>query len=572
MQKKTLSNFDISSCLNTIEENLIKYQYESVEVKRYTLLTEEVLLRWKEVLGEDAISEFNVQENRKDINFVFKVKGKRSYPFEHKDGNKEFLAHMHDRLLEGTGCEFKYYYFAGTNKLILSMPKNNHEENLFYKNMIALALPVAFQFLLTTIITATDSILMGLIDQASLSAISMTEALIDLFNILITALVTGTTIYASQCWGKRDHEGIGHIFKVSLMFSGLVSFLFFLPTFACPKLVMSLYTDIPELIEKGALYLRLVSPMFLCSGFFQIYYAIMKNTGKVTRFAIYMVIATIVDFGLNIILVFGYLGFPALGIKGAAIGTVVASFVQLLLCFIDSLSSNEVHLFRKNTTNGLKPLEYLKKCGSVGAQMISWTLANNIVISIFGHMGSDVVAASGVVNIISEMGIFACAGIYNTCGILVGNKLGNDKLEEGKTYSLRYFKASNIVGIFTCAGILLLNCNIRILPFNISDKAFDFLHIMLYVVAFELWFKSMNCTMNNAGFYAGGDTVPLLIIDTVNMWLIMVPLGLLCLYVFKLPPIVVAVLLHFDEFTSFPFKYSRYMKFKWARNINAREA
>lgn len=197
MQTISLKNKSISEDLTTIENTLKKYGYESIEIERYSLLTEEVLLKWKEALGEEAEAFFETKETRTAVKFVFTVKGKKVYPFEHKDDSVDFLSKMHDRLLEGTGCEFRYAHLGNKNRLSLTLPKKKHEEKLFYKNMVYLAVPVAMQWLLTTIITATDSILMGLVDQNSLSAISMTSALMDLFNILITALVTGTTIFAS---------------------------------------------------------------------------------------------------------------------------------------------------------------------------------------------------------------------------------------------------------------------------------------------------------------------------------------------------------------------------------------
>ncbi len=567
---KTLSNQDIQECLNLLENEMNKWGYESSMIRRYSMLIEEALLKWQGAFGENAELSFEILDKRKSFRLVYVVDGKRVYPYESQDGPKEYLQHMHERLLSGTGCEFRYSYLAGKNKLYLTLPKENHEVSIFNKNVWFLAVPVAMQVLFTTAITATDSILMGLLEQDSLSAISMATAYIELFNIIMTALVTGTTIFASQCWGRRDRDGINRILQVSICFSVVMALIFFIPACFAPRSVMSVYTNVPVLIEKGSLYLRLISPMFLCASFFQIYYAILKNTGKVIRFAMYMVLAAVIDFSLNIILVFGYLGFPAMGIRGAAWGSAISAAFQFVACTIDCVVNKDIHIFAWSGLKKSKGLfvEYIKKTVTVSAQMVSWMLANNIVTSIFGHMGSDIVAANGTVTIISDMAIFACAGLYNTAGILVGSRLGNNRLEEAKLFSKRYFKITTVVGLCTTLAILLLAFNVRILPFKLTDTAFEFLQTMLYVVAFELLFKGLNCIMNFGGLYAGGDTFALLIIDSINMWLIIVPVGLICLYLLKLPPIVVALLLHFDEFTSFPFKIARYRKYKWVKNIN----
>lgn len=567
MGKLTLGG--IREICDSIENEMHKLEYEHESVIRYSMLMEEALLKWKEELSGEAEVEFQCRHSGRHVEFVLSVPGEKVYPFESEASTGGIVGLLHDRLLSGTGNEFRYVYRKGRNILKLWLPCSDHEKRLFYNNLLALAIPVAIQSLLTTTITATDSILMGFLEQDSLSAISITGSFISIYNILITSLVAGTTIFASQCWGKRDWRGINRVCAISMRFSIVISLIFFMATCFIPEQVMSIYTNIPELIEKGSLYFRMVSPLFLFSSFYQVHYAIMKNSGRVRQCTIYMVGAAILDCLLNVILIFGLLGFKRMGIRGAALGTMCASGVQFVVCVADFIINPNMHfeLFQHLRDSRRMLIDYLKKSSPVALQMITWTIANNIVISLFGHMGSDIVAAHGIVGIISDMGIFACAGLYETCGILIGSKLGNGNLKMAKEYSSRYLRLMVFIGAATCIGILILDLFIQKLPFSLTPEAFRYLRIMLVVVAFELAFKGMNCVMNYGGFYAGGDTMALMIIDTINMWLIIVPVGLLCLYVFKLPPIVVAILLHADEFTSFPFKLCRYKSYKWLRTL-----
>lgn len=566
---ENLSPDRIRQICDSVENEMQKLGYDHESVARYSMLMEEALLKWKEELSGDPEVSFQCRRKGGHIEFVLSVPGEKVYPFETEASADGIIGLLHDRLLSGTGNEFRYVYRKGRNTLKLWLPCTDHEKRLFYKNLWALAIPVAIQSLLTTAITATDSIMMGFLEQDSLSAISITDSFISIYNILILSLVAGTTIFSSQCWGKRDWKGINRVCAVSMRFSIAVSLLFFMATCFIPERVMSIYTNLPELIEKGSLYFRLMSPLFLFSAFYQVYYAIMKNSGRVKRCTVYMVGAAILDCLLNVVMIFGLCGFPRMGIRGAALGTVIASGIQFAVCLADFILNPNMRfeLFRRfqGSTRLLK--DYLKKSAPVALQLITWTIANNIIISLFGHMGSDIVAAHGVVGIISDLGGFACAGLYNTCGILIGNKLGNGHLETAKEYSSRYLRKMIIVGGATCAGILILDLFVQKLPFSLSPEAFRYLRIMLVVVAFELAFQGMNCVMNYGGFYAGGDTMALMVIDIINMWLIIVPVGMLCLYVFKLPPIVVAILLHTDEFTSFPFKLGRYKSYKWLRTL-----
>ena len=567
MEKFSLDR--IRQVCDSVENEMRKLEYEHESVARYSMLMEEALLKWKEDLSGDAEVDFQSKRAGGHVELILSVPGKKVYPFETEAATGGVIGLLHDRLLSGTGSEFRYGYRKGRNVLKLWLPCDNHEKRLFYKNLWALAIPVAIQSLLTTTITATDSILMGFLDQDSLSAISITGSFIAIYNILITSLVAGTTIFASQCWGKHDWKGINRVCAISLRFSLTASLLFFIATCFFSEQVMSIYTNIPELIEKGGYYFRMISPMFLFSAFYQVYYAIMKNTGRAKRCTIFMVGAAILDCALNVVLIFGLLGFDRMGIRGAALGTVIASGIQFAVTLSDFIINPNMRfdLFRRLENSGRILMDYLKKSSPLALQMITWTIADNIIVSMFGHMGSDIVAAHGVVGIASEMGIFACAGLYQTCGIMIGSKLGNGNLKMAKEYSARYLRLMILVGACTTAAFLIMDLFIQKLPLSLSDEAFRYLRIMLIVVAFELAFKGLNCVMNYGGFYAGGDTVALMIIDTINMWLIIVPVGLLCLYVFKLPPIVVALLLHADEFTSFPFKFWRYKSYKWLRNL-----
>ncbi len=559
----------IRQICDRVENEMRALGYDNSYVSRYSMLMEEALLKWKEELPGDTEVGFQCDRGGDRVEFVLSAPGKKVYPFESEAAAGGVIGRLHDRLLSGTGSEFRYFYRKGMNRLKLWLPCTDHEKRLFYRNVRALAVPVALQSFLTVAITAPDSILMGFLDQDSLSAISIAESFLCIYNVLITSVVAGTTIFASQCWGKHDWKGINRVFSLSLRFSLVISLVFFVVTGLFTQPLMSIYTNIPELVEKGSLYFRIISPMFLFSAFYQVYYAVMKNSGRVRRCTVFMVGAAVLNCILDIVLIFGLFGFERMGIRGAALGTLIASGVQFIVSLADFIldPNMRLQLFQRLEDSGQMLQGYLKKTSPIALQTITWTIANNIIISLFGHMGSDIVAAHGVVGIISDLGIFACAGLYQTCGIMIGSKLGNGDLDMAKEYSSRYKKLMVRVGSFTCVGILILDLFIQKLPLSLTPEAFRYLRIMLIVVAFELLFKGLNCVMNYGGFYAGGDTVALMVIDIINMWLIIVPVGLLCLYVFKLPPIVVALLLHADEFTSFPFKLRRYKSYKWLRQL-----
>ena len=552
-----------------IEEKMNALQYDSESIRRYAILMEEALIKWRDALGEEKELAFESKEKRGWVEFCLSADGERVYPFLKGTDEEDPVALMHDRLLSGTGSEVRYRYRRGVNCLTLSLPVKDHEKELFYHNARTLALPAAIQALLTTLITVTDSLLLGFLDQNSLSAISLTAKFINLFNMIVVALVTGTTIFASQCWGKRDWKGLSRVFTVSVKASSAVSLVFFCVSFFLPRQTMGLYTNVPDLIDKGSEYLRIVSCTFLMSGFFQVYYSVMRNMGRIVRCTVYQIGSALFNCALDVILIFGLMGFPQLGIRGAAIGSIAASVLQFALCLYDLKSSSSLHFLFRDDDPGAKKimLGYFRQSLPLVLHTVLWTLGDNVVASVIGHMDSDIIAAAGVANTVGEVAAFLCAGVYNTCGILVGNKLGKGELEMAKTYSHRYLMMvlRRAVGTFllTC----LINVFVEVLPLQLTPQAFRDLHIFLVMSAFTLSFQAMNRTLNFAGFFAGGDTVALTVIDLINIWIIIVPVGLLGMYVLKLPAIALALFLRAHEITSFPFKLIRYKQYKWLRQL-----
>ena len=552
-----------------VEEKMRAAQYDSETIRRYGILVEEALIKWREALGEGTALAVAVTEKKGWMHFQLSAPGEKTYPFENGSEEKDYIGRMHDRLLSGTGSEVGYRYADGENRLSLALPVKDHERSLFYHNAVSLAVPAAIQALLTTLITMTDSLLLGFLNQNALSAISLAAKYIGLFNMAVSVLVTGTTIFASQCWGKRDWKGLSRVFSISVKISAVFSLVCFCGAFFAPRFVMGLYTNVPELIDMGEEYLRIVSVTFLFSAFFQIYYGIMRNTGRIVRCTVYQIGSAAFNCLLDFLLIFGLLGFPQIGIRGAAIGSVAAAVLQFALCMIDLKRSSSLSFLLREDDHAARQMivTYFRQSLPLVLQIVSWNIADNIIASIIGHMDSNIIAAVGVANTAAELGFFICSGVFGTCGILIGNKLGKGELEMAKTYSHRYLGMIGKCAAITFVITFITNGVIGLLPLTLTAEAFRILHILLLFSAFTLVFRAFNNTFSYGGFYAGGDTVALAVIDIICMWGIMVPFGLLGTYVFHLPPMLMLLFLRANEIVSFPLKLYRYKQYRWLKQL-----
>lgn len=190
------------------------------------------------------------------------------------------------------------------------------EKKVFYKKLTALVFPIAVQNLMTALVSASDALMLGFLNQTALSAVSLAAQVQFVLNLFFTALTIGTTVLAAQYWGKQDKESVEEVLCIALKISFLISLIFFVAAFFFPRILMQIFTNEMLLIEAAIPYLRIVSWSYLFMGFSQIYLCIMKNSGRTTKSTIYGSSALVLNILLNAVLIFGLFGFPQMGIAG----------------------------------------------------------------------------------------------------------------------------------------------------------------------------------------------------------------------------------------------------------------
>ena len=188
----------------------------------------------------------------------------------------------------------------------------------FYKKLLSLVLPIAFQQFMLSLVSASDALMLGLISQDALSAVSLAGQVTFLFNLFLTAFSMGTSMLAAQYWGKGDKESLETKQPLGLGTRLIVSSGSFIGTLCFPRQLMYCFTSESGLINGGAAYLKASAISYLLCGVSQIYLCIMKNTGCAVKSTLISSTAVIINLSLNAALIFGLWKFPALGIAGAA--------------------------------------------------------------------------------------------------------------------------------------------------------------------------------------------------------------------------------------------------------------
>lgn len=434
------------------------------------------------------------------------------------------------------------------------------------KEIVRLALPIALQQFMTALVGACDAIMLGKLSQDAMSAVSLATQVTFVFNLFMFAFMAGENMFVAQYYGKGDYTGISQVFSLVTKICGCIAVVFLAGTLFFPEQLMRILTNEETLIVLGSEYLRVIGISYVFSGIAQIFLAIMKNCGAVNMSTLINGVMVILNIALNAVFIFGLSGFPKMGIKGAALATVLATVVQFLwsvgyvLCRIRavkfSLRSCEKKLFGR----------FWQKTVPLLINNLAWGIGFSMYSVIMGHLGTDAVAANGIANISKNLVVCFCLGLGNAGSIIVGNRLGADRLQEAKEVGETLTKTAIIAGIVS--GLVL----IALSPFitkmvDLTPTARGYLQKMLLISSYYIAGKSVNCMTIGGIFAAGGDSKFGMLCDSVTLWCIIVPLGCICAFILKLPVMVVYFVLNLDEIIKLLVVYKHYKKYKWIKNL-----
>ena len=434
------------------------------------------------------------------------------------------------------------------------------------KEIVRLALPIALQQFMTALVGACDAIMLGKLSQDAMSAVSLATQVTFVFNLFMFAFMAGENMFVAQYYGKGDYTGISQVFSLVTKICGCIAVVFLAGTLFFPEQLMRILTNEETLIVLGSEYLRVIGISYVFSGIAQTFLAIMKNCGAVNMSTLINGVMVILNIALNAVFIFGLSGFPKMGIKGAALATVLATVVQFLwsvgyvLCRIRavkfSLRSCEKKLFGR----------FWQKTVPLLINNLAWGIGFSMYSVIMGHLGTDAVAANGIANISKNLVVCFCLGLGNAGSIIVGNRLGADRLQEAKEVGETLTKTAIIAGIVS--GLVLIDLSPFITKMvDLTPTARGYLQKMLLISSYYIAGKSVNCMTIGGIFAAGGDSKFGMLCDSVTLWCIIVPLGCICAFILKLPVMVVYFVLNLDEIIKLPVVYKHYKKYKWIKNL-----
>ena len=449
---------------------------------------------------------------------------------------------------------------------------SREEKKQFNKDLLTLAVPLALRNLLYALVGASDALMLGRLNQASISAVSLANQVSFVMSLFNGAVVGAVGVLVAQYFGKGDTKNAKRFLSMAVRYTAGISLTFFLLALLIPEEVMGIFTPDPELIRIGAGYLRIVSFSFLFTGIAQCYLMMMEVSGRVKMSLWISAITVIVDMTADLFLIYGIGSWEGLGADGCAYSTVVVEVIALGICIVESLQKDHIHPDGESLKFFSKEFEkdiwYV--IPGMLASSLAWGLSITMHAFILGHLGSDATAANSVTGVAQQLIQGMTHGLATGSGIILGKLLGQNKLSEAKAYGKRFFRVSCFCGLFN-VGLLSIVGPLVYFFYKLDPQAKQYLVWMLLYSLMYMFAYAYNTIFTCGVFPAGGDSRYDAISVFIATWCVAIPVSLLGCFVFHWPVMLVYVVMCADEIVKVPFIRLRFNTDIWVKNLT-REA
>lgn len=457
-------------------------------------------------------------------------------------------------------------YKAGLNMNELN---SRAEKISFYKTVFALVFPMAIQNLINVGVQAADVMMLGRVGEVAISASSLAGQIYFVLTLVFFGLNSGAAILTAQYWGKGDTKTIENILGLAMRIAIVAGAAFTLAALLFPTYLMRIFSHEPDVIAAGADYMRIVALAYIPAAITSIYLGVVRSTERVIISTVVYLVSLVVNVIGNAILIFGLFGAPALGVKGSAIATAIARYVEFIIVLFYAFKMNKTIRLRLSAlmrTDKLLTKDFIKYSVPVTFNEIMWGSGISSINAIIGHMGKAATSANSVAQVVRQLAMVVVFGVANATAIILGKTIGEGKLDHAKTYSLRLIKLTCILGVL--GGILILSISPVIKNFMVlGEEADSYLSLMMYVMSYFVFFQGLTTVLIVGVFRAGGDTNFGLIMDIGALWCLIIPIGAMAAFWLKLPVTIVYIILTSDEILKIGFVVWRYRSYKWLNNV-----
>ena len=439
----------------------------------------------------------------------------------------------------------------------------------FYSSLFAVALPIALQSLINSLVNALDTVMIGRLGTVEIAAVGLGNQVFFLLNMMLFGIGSGSAVFVAQFWGKKDLAGIRRSAGLCLGLGLAVAAVFAVLCRFAPEAVLRLYTDDPAVVASGAAYLRELSFSFVPFSVSFAFTLVMRSVEKVRLPVAATLISLSINLVLNWLLIFGVGPFPALGVVGAARATVISRLAETAI--LVGVSYVRAYPFA-GTLRELFGFDrafvarFLAIALPVVVNETIWALGISSQNAIMARTGTGLMAAYSILNTISQLAWVFFMGLGNGAAVLIGKRIGEGEHEKARDYASLITRFSPLAAAGVALFLVPLSLLVPVL-FNVGPEVVLATRTMFALLAASYPFRAFNMAMIIGVCRAGGDTVFGAVYDVVFLWTVAIPAAAVASFAFSAPGPVIYLCFLAEEPLKALIGLARLRSGKWLRDV-----
>ena len=443
------------------------------------------------------------------------------------------------------------------------------KDRSFYKTLFLLAIPIALQNFISYGVNFMDNLMIGRLGEIDIAGVYIGNQFQTVVQLMVNGITGSLTILGAQYWGRRDTGSIRRLTAISVRCALVLGLLFTLAALILPRPILSFFSKDPAVLDSGVKYLTIVcwSYIFFCCSMTLV--ASMQAVEQVKIGLYITILALFTNVGLNYVLIFGKLGLPAMGVRGAALATLISRMIEtaVMTVYVCRVDKKLGFSFRSFFLSGDGLFADLVRCGApiMGAWIV-WAVNNLAQTAIMGRVGTEAVSAVSIANNLSQLLFMAVLGLAAALGIITSKTVGAGEYEKMKEYAITahiIFLGVRIV----VAGIFYLIKDGVIGFYNLTEETRKITDQFMIVLVVAQAGRCYQATCLQGLVRAGGDTSFMLKNDSIFVFGVVLPSALIAMYVFYAPVWVIYACLQSDQILKCFVAVVKINRFKWMKNL-----
>ncbi len=439
----------------------------------------------------------------------------------------------------------------------------------FYRNLVTLAIPISLQNLITFAVSFADNLMIGSLGDNAVSGVYVGNQMQTVLQMFVAGIEGAILILAAQYWGKKDTGSIRKVVSIGVKTALAVGVLSTLAAVLFPASIIRLFTAEPGVIAEGAAYLQIVGFTYLFFCISQVMIASMRSV-ETAKIGLYIsILALVVNVSLNYVLIFGKLGFPAMGVRGAAAATLISRILEMLagLLYVFVVDKKLKFGFRDLLHTDRNLLKDFVRYGLpiIGGQVV-WSINMLANTKILGAYTGEVLTAASVTGMLHNLVYVWMNGLSGAVGIITGKTVGAGKYEKMKEYAKTVQMIFLFVGLISGALVFLLRDSFISWYPGISAEAQDFSRQFINVISVTIIGTCYQAACLFGLVKSGGDISFVFKNDTIFVFLVVLPSALIAQYL-GAPPWVVFAALKCDQILKCFVALVKINRYNWMKNL-----